>query len=141
MKIIKYKFLVKYKFFRKVQKFCTLPKNSYFAEILILYQKFVLYQKNSYFTEIFLLDGKFRTPDVQVLCFIFLDGVPFIYNNFWPNYQKLDKIQIFPDYWKQKAIFFAVPISIGNAKKQKNWNPLTSTSLSYSSLDGIQMIH
>ena len=36
--------------------------------IFILYQKIRTLPKNSYFTEIFVLDGKFRTPDVQVLC-------------------------------------------------------------------------
>ena len=35
--------------------------------IFILYQKIRTLPKNSYFTEIFILDGKFRTPDVQVL--------------------------------------------------------------------------
>ena len=75
-------FLVKSEFFGKVRKFqkITLPKNSYFAEIFILYD-FILYQKirtlpkNSYFTEIFVLDGKFRTPDVQVHSLVHLTNI------------------------------------------------------------------
>ena len=35
--------------------------------IFILYQEIRAFPKNSYFTEIFVLDGKFRSPDVQVL--------------------------------------------------------------------------
>ena len=58
-------FSVKYEFFRKVRKFRTLLKYSYFM-IFTLYQKIRTLPKNSYFTEIFVLDGKFRTPDVQV---------------------------------------------------------------------------
>ena len=68
-------FLVKYEFFRKVRKFCTLLKNSNFTEIFILFDFYTL-PKNSYFTKKFILDGKFRTPDVQVLCFLrFLAGL------------------------------------------------------------------
>ena len=48
------------------RKFRTLPKNSYFTKIFMLYDFHTL-PKNSYFTEIFVLEGKFRTPDVQVL--------------------------------------------------------------------------
>ena len=59
-------FLVKSEFFPKVRKFCILPKNSYYAEIFIHYDFYTL-PKNLYFTKKFVLDGKFRTPDVQVL--------------------------------------------------------------------------
>ena len=66
MKIIKYEFFCKVRKFRTLQKIRTLPKYSYFM-IFILYQKIRTLPKISYFTEIFVLDGKFRTPDVQVL--------------------------------------------------------------------------
>ena len=99
-------FLVKYEFFGKVQKFRTLTKNSYFAEIFILYdfhtlpKKFVLYQKIHTLLKYSYLTNNFehkmcscKLPFRETKTVLFLDHFPILYFTMKDVMSKREKLQ------------------------------------------------